>query len=145
MYTYSKKIKNKFNDPFYNLPVRHFDHQKSKAGKIFFNYNTFKRKRTHPKIGVHRGPRESREKDFESIQNHSKAVPAPWNYELGLKWMKGPNAKENYQKINRDRKKLLKKWKGKNAKLVDEVEEKMKANIKKENKLEMDVRNFEFK
>lgn len=88
--------------------------------------------------------KESRQRDFELIQKHSRGVPAPWNYELGLKWMKGPNAKEVRESVARERKALLKKWKGKNANLVDEVDRFHREDEggKESKKLDMTVCSF---
>lgn len=136
MYHYSKLINNDFADRFYKVPYRELHSTKIKQEKKYFKYNTFKKKR--PKGEIKRLPQESRERDFEMITKHSRAVPAPWNYELNLKWMKGPNAREIKAKITRDRKKLLKKWKGKNAGLVDQVD-RFAREEKKSMKLDMSV------
>jgi hypothetical protein len=136
MYRYSKKVKAEFGNDFYNMPVLQFDHIKHLDNANQFKYNTYKakRKKVPAKFG-----KESRQRDFELIKKHSKAVPAPWNYELGLKWMKGPNARENRTVMPYSKAKMKKKWKGKNAPLVDEEQEKAADKLKKENKLDMKV------
>lgn len=139
MYHYSKLINNDFAARYYKVPYREFDHIKSKKEKEYFKFNTHQKKR--PKGKYDRLGKESRERDFEMITKHSRGVPAPWNYELGLKWMKGPNAREIRKKMTRDRKKLLKKWKGKNAGLVDEVD-RFARDEKKSMKLDMNVKAF---
>lgn len=136
MYHYSKLINNDFANSFYKTPYREFDHIKSIENKKYWKYNT------NPKIKRQKEDRltkESRERDFELIKKHSKGVPAPWNYELWPKWMKGPNAREVQEKLTREKKKMLKKWKGKNAGLVDERDRFYREDAGKGEKIDLNV------
>lgn len=126
------------------------DHRKIIDGKKQFTYNTYKRKRPQSSKLAARFSRAPKCEGFLKVQKHSHAVPAPWSYELGIKWMKGYKGKGIERqgalvgiedREGKDRR-LFKKWKhfkGGNPEKEDLGDGNVKKVKKGRGKLDMKV------
>lgn len=129
MYHYSKLIKNEYGYDFYKMPVLHFDYQKSAAAKENFQINTYKKKRIVRKVKREEIPKRM----GDEVKKMAERTPGPWNYELKMKWIKGPNGKEPEEPIPKGRKEMYFRWKG----VPKENRNYQKAKIEKSKKPDM--------
>lgn len=96
------------------MPVRHFDHLKSIKDKKNYDFNTYAKKRVkQKKIPTDKRKLPNRDNGgiFQEVSRLAAVTPGPWTYDLNLKWIKGPNAKEPVEKVKNDDQKMKFKWK----------------------------------
>ena len=109
MYHYSKLIKNDYGFDFYKLPVHHTDPRRQIEARENYEYNTFSKKRPPPrKLKPEEIPKRGGLDD--EIKKKAQATPGPWSYNLGLKWIRGPNAKEPEENVPKDKQKIKFLW-----------------------------------
>lgn len=120
MYDSSKlPLHTEYNKSYYDPLTDHFDHLKHKDENVQFKYNTYKKKRPKTSKLAAKFDRAPKCQELLAIKKHSEKVPAPWSYELGIKWMvgyKGKGVERTGALVGtEDRegtdKRLFKKWK----------------------------------
>jgi hypothetical protein len=95
LFNYSKlPVHNMYNQSFYTPMTHHMDHRKIIDDKKQLSYNTYKRRRPKSSKLAARFGRAAKCQEFLQVKKHSENVPAPWKYELGIKWMKGYKGKD---------------------------------------------------
>jgi hypothetical protein len=135
--------------------VHHADHRKIIDDKKQFNYNTYKKRRPQSSKLAARFNRAPKCEEFLQVKKHSEGVPAPWSYELGIKWMKGYKGKNverqgalvGIEPREGKDKRLFKRWKhfkGGNPEKEDLGDANVKKVQKGRGKLNMKV-NFSIK
>jgi PAB1-binding protein PBP1 len=114
MYHHSKLVKNDFGYKCYEMPVRHFDHIQNAIDKKNFDYAINKKKRRRAEVALPKKedvPSKDKGGIFQEVDRLAKVTPGPWTYDLNVKWMKGPNAKEVQEAVGKEKKKIFYKWK----------------------------------
>jgi len=139
LFNYSKiPLHSTYNKTFYSPMTHHMDFHKVKDKKRQFNYNTYKKRRPKSSKLAAKMNRAPKGQEFLHIKKHSQAIPSPWSYELGIKWMKGYKGKYverqgalvGIEPREGKDKRLFKKWKHYKAG-NPEKEDLGDANVKK--------------
>lgn len=119
-------------------------------------FNTYKRKRPKSSKLAARFNRAPKCEEYLALKKHSENVPAPWSYELGIKWMTGYKGKHvertgalvGIEDREGKDKRLFKKWKhyrAGNPEKEDLGDGNIKKVVKGRGKLDMKVNsNFKY-